>query len=110
MGCLTPRGSIVHVRWVMPVIIVWFIWCVRNKANFEGEVQRLESIIFRVTEFMHLLEMVGSIVLDDCKGDRSVYLVQNFAKQKLKNVSVAIVHWNTAPSRLFKLNTDALVR
>lgn len=69
----------------------------------------LANTIFKIQEFLHLMEVACTISMGNCKGDERVYLFWNCSSLVKRKSSSVIVSWNALPLGNFKLNTDALV-
>lgn len=48
-----------HIHVLVPLFILWFIWCARNAARFEGAPMVAHCIIGQVGD---LVEQLGSLI------------------------------------------------
>lgn len=92
-----PNDSLEHIRSGMPVIIAWFIWYVRKQTRFEGFLDSSVSLIYKIQEFLQLMELAGIIWMTNCTGDERVYLhpwmfLGRLHRQDLSS-SIQMIQW-----------------
>ncbi|XP_027171434.1 uncharacterized protein LOC113771000 [Coffea eugenioides] len=96
-----------HIRVLVPIAALWFLWRARNQARFEGSPMAAESIIWQVGHFIELLgkaQKLGRAF----SGDRDCIWAGGLRGTGSVH-RPALVAWIKPPSPVLKLNTDACV-
>nr|XP_027124187.1 uncharacterized protein LOC113740870 [Coffea arabica] len=95
-----------HIRVIVPVASLWFIWRARNHAHFEGSRMSAERIIGQVG---NLIEQLGDAqkLGRAFRGDGDCVWAKG--RQVVAGRSPSLVAWVKPPTQYLKLNTDASV-
>nr|XP_027077000.1 uncharacterized protein LOC113700749 [Coffea arabica] len=97
-----------HIRVILPLLILWFIWKGRNKARFEGVSMSSDQVIDQVCAFVEQLGRGGLLKFEFFKGDTDCDWVK-LGKVKGKLVQLRAFPWAKPTGQAVKLNTDASV-
>ena len=102
-------GRVDHIRCVVPVTILCFLWCARNESKFQGIAFSLDKIIFKIDCFLYLLGSLSTISVSQLKGDENSAITAWFTVSSGSPTGLHPVCW-ISPSNGFKLYTDASVK
>ncbi|XP_071939022.1 uncharacterized protein [Coffea arabica] len=97
-----------HIRVILPLLILWFIWKGRNKARFEGMSMSSDQVTNQVCALVEQLGRGGLFKLEFFKGDTDCDWVK-FGKAKNKLIQLRAFSWVKPTGQAVKLNTDASV-
>lgn len=81
----------------------------RNKAKLQGKIEETIIIILKIDNFLQLMVSSGTISMINCKGDETIYLVQNAHRPLPRKIVAKAVQYKTPPLGKFKLNSDVSV-
>ncbi|KAL0291297.1 UNVERIFIED_CONTAM: putative ribonuclease H protein [Sesamum radiatum] len=96
-----------HIRDVIPLLILWNIWNLRNDSKYEGVAFKASTIIRKTMTYLHNLQKSGIINTEHVKGDLfSINSLHINIQQKVQRQKAIIVHWRKPPEGWYKLNTD----
>lgn len=102
------RVSVEHVRVVVPLLILWFIWRERNSSRFEGLLMRSQHVVYQVDSLLDQLGRAGCFRQVHFRGDKDCAL-SSFARRIHVRHRVMAVHWEKPMFGTLKLKTDASV-
>ncbi|XP_027182050.1 uncharacterized protein LOC113780450 [Coffea eugenioides] len=102
------KVSTTHVRVLVPLLVLWFIWKSRNSARFEAASATPAQVIFRIEEFLDHMGTSHAFSRTSFAGDRDCPWAR-FGGPFRRDKDVAPVAWKKPPPGWLKLNTDASV-
>ncbi|KAL0281810.1 UNVERIFIED_CONTAM: putative ribonuclease H protein [Sesamum radiatum] len=103
----TRLGTKSHIRDVIPLLILWNIWNLRNESKYEGVAFKASNIIRKTMTYLHNLQKSGILETDHVKGDLfSISSLHIHIHQKTQRHKAITVHWRKPPEGWYKLNTD----
>ncbi|KAL0293316.1 UNVERIFIED_CONTAM: putative ribonuclease H protein [Sesamum radiatum] len=103
----TRLGTKSHIRDVIPLLILWNIWNLRNESKYEGVAFKASNIIRKTMTYLHNLQKSGILETDHVKGDLfSISSLHIHIQQKTQRHKAITVHWRKPPEGWYKLNTD----
>nr|XP_027096084.1 uncharacterized protein LOC113715980 [Coffea arabica] len=97
-----------HIRTVVPIVILWFLWKARNKALFEGEIFEARRVVSAVDEFVKQLGATARLSAAHFRGDMGDPWIGRCTRP-VKRKTAQAVSWSRPPWQHVKLNTDASV-
>ncbi|KAL2237447.1 UNVERIFIED_CONTAM: putative ribonuclease H protein [Sesamum indicum] len=96
-----------HIRDILPPLIMWNTWTCRNAAIFEGAPFKPNRIISQTLNYLQLLGKTNLMRSIHWKGDRSVASLFKISLPPQKTSSkISIVKWIKPDRGWFKLNMD----
>nr|XP_027118574.1 uncharacterized protein LOC113735787 [Coffea arabica] len=95
-----------HIRVLVPLAALWFIWRSRNQARFEGVRMRAEHIVWEVGNLMELLGEARKLDRS-FQGDGDCIWARE--RRRLGLGRQPMLAWTRPPEQGLKLNTDASV-
>ncbi|XP_071924888.1 uncharacterized protein [Coffea arabica] len=96
-----------HIRVLVPMAALWFIWRSRNQARFEGSRMRADHIIWEVGNLMEFLGEAQKLGRS-FQGDEDCIWARGRRRVGVCRQSM-LVAWSRPPAQGLKLNTDASV-
>ncbi|KAL0340346.1 UNVERIFIED_CONTAM: putative ribonuclease H protein [Sesamum radiatum] len=102
----TPFHSDIHIRTLIPFLILWFTWTQRNAAKYRGVPFSTDSIILEVQRHLRTLYAARTLTSTQWKGDLHRAAVMGFIFRQQVPRAPSIVRWHAPPPSWFKLNTD----
>ncbi|CDP18110.1 unnamed protein product [Coffea canephora] len=102
------RVSTTHVRVLIPLLVLWFIWKSRNSARFEAGSITPAQVIFRIEEFLDQMGKARAFSRASFAGDRDCPWAGLDGPYK-RDKGVVPVSWEKPSLGWVKLNTDASV-
>ncbi|XP_071917045.1 uncharacterized protein [Coffea arabica] len=97
-----------HIRVILPLSILWFLWKGLSKARFEGMSMLSNQIINQVCTFLDQLGR-GSLLRVEYFKEDTDYAWVHYGKVNEKLVQFRAFSWVKSPEQAMKLNTDASV-
>nr|XP_027093592.1 uncharacterized protein LOC113713995 [Coffea arabica] len=97
-----------HIRTVVPLVILWFLWKARNKALFEGEIFEARRVVSLVDGFVKQLGAATKFLTCHFRGYMRDPWV-GLCTRPMKWKTAQAVSWKRPPLHHVKLNTDASV-
>ncbi|XP_071917245.1 uncharacterized protein [Coffea arabica] len=97
-----------HIRTVVPLVILWFLWKARNRALFKGEIFEARRVVSSVDGFVKQLEAATKLLACHFRGDMRDPWV-GLCTRPMKRKTAQAVSWKRPPLHHVKLNTDASV-
>ncbi|KAL0411072.1 UNVERIFIED_CONTAM: hypothetical protein Slati_3696900 [Sesamum latifolium] len=97
--------SILHVRTLVPFLILWFIWTQRNAAKYDVVQFSTNNIIFEVQRHLRTLYAACILPSTQWKGDLHQAVAMGFVFRPTVPRAPRVVRWATPSSAWFKLNS-----
>ncbi|XP_027171611.1 uncharacterized protein LOC113771199 [Coffea eugenioides] len=105
----SSNGRLDHVRCVIPVVVLWFLWRSRNDARF-GNLHPVHSkVIFEANGWLVAKGAACMLNKVQLEGDMDTYFARFFRVKPAKSFCLKAISWMKPPRGSFKLNTDASV-
>ncbi|KAL0449157.1 UNVERIFIED_CONTAM: hypothetical protein Slati_1472100 [Sesamum latifolium] len=82
-----------HVRSLIPVLVLWFIWNMRNQAKHNDVIFRPNTVIRNVYNYLWRLYQAGALRAVHWKGDRDIVARLGFHYQRMPQPQPLIVRW-----------------
>ncbi|KAL0454967.1 UNVERIFIED_CONTAM: putative ribonuclease H protein [Sesamum latifolium] len=96
-----------HIRDVIPILILWNIWYLRNASKHEGVPFKANTIIRKTTTYLQNLYKSGLMKSEFIQGDFfAINSLHIPIQSKAHHQRATIVHWRKPQEGWFKLNTD----
>ncbi|KAL0295554.1 UNVERIFIED_CONTAM: putative ribonuclease H protein [Sesamum angustifolium] len=102
----TPFHSDLHIRTLIPFLILWFTWTQRNAAKYRGVPFSTDSIILEVQRHLRTLYAARTLTSTQWKGDLHRAAIMGFIFRRQVPRAPSIVRWHAPSPSWFKLNTD----
>ncbi|KAL0283458.1 UNVERIFIED_CONTAM: putative ribonuclease H protein [Sesamum angustifolium] len=102
----TPFHSDLHIRTLIPFLILWFTWTQRNAAKYRGVPFSTDSIILEVQRYLRKLYAARTLTSTQWKGDLHRAAIMGFIFGRQVPRAPSIVRWHAPSPSWFKLNTD----
>ncbi|KAL0284234.1 UNVERIFIED_CONTAM: hypothetical protein Sradi_7205300 [Sesamum radiatum] len=102
----TPFYSDLHIRTLIPFLIVWFTWTLRNAVKYRGIPFSTDGIILEVQRHLRTLYAARTLTSTRWKGDLHRATVMGFIFRQTVPRAPSIVPWRAPSLSWFKLNTD----
>ncbi|KAK4384122.1 putative ribonuclease H protein [Sesamum angolense] len=102
----TPFHSDLHIRTLIPFLILWFTWTQRNAAKYHGIPFSTDGIILEVQHHLRTLYAARTLTSTQWKGDLYQAAVMGFIFCQTVPRAPSIVRWCAPSPSWFKLNTD----
>ncbi|KAL0444852.1 UNVERIFIED_CONTAM: putative ribonuclease H protein [Sesamum latifolium] len=100
-------GTKPHIRDVIPLLILWNIWNLRNDSKYEGVVFKASIIIRKTMTYLHNLHKSGIMKTDHAQGDLfAMNSLHIHLQPKAQRQKAIIVHWRKPQEGWYKMNTD----
>ncbi|XP_027124270.2 uncharacterized protein [Coffea arabica] len=105
----SSNGRLDHVRCVIPVVVLWFLWRSRNDARF-GNLHPVHSkVIFEANGWLVAKGAACMLNKVQLEGDMDTYFARFFRVKPAKSFCLKAISWMKPPRGTYKLNTDASV-
>lgn len=94
-----------HVRVLIPLLVLWFVWKGKNLARFQADSFTSAQVIFQIEEFLgqigrvNLFTVASFICDSDCPW-------LGFGRPHHRKIRIQLVFWSQPSLGCFKLNTD----
>ncbi|KAL0325047.1 UNVERIFIED_CONTAM: hypothetical protein Sradi_5074000 [Sesamum radiatum] len=98
--------SDLHIRMLLPFLILWFTWMQRNAAKYRGVQLPTDGIIIEVQHHLRKLYAIRTLTSTHWKGDLHQAWAMGFVIRKMVLRALSFVRWSTPSPSWFKLNTD----
>nr|XP_027086420.1 uncharacterized protein LOC113708150 [Coffea arabica] len=92
-----------HIRTIVPVLILWFLWKTRNRACFEAG-----GVVAMIEDFVEQLGVAKMLSRCHFRGDYEDKWAR-LGTLETRRSEVVVVSWKRPPRFSVKLNTDASV-
>ncbi|KAL0463143.1 UNVERIFIED_CONTAM: hypothetical protein Slati_0201900 [Sesamum latifolium] len=102
----TPFHSDLHIRTLVPFLILWFTWTQRNAAKYDRVQFSTNNIIFEVQRHLRTLYAARVLTSTQWKGDLHRAMAMGFIFRPTVPRAPRIVRWATPSPAWFKLNSD----
>ncbi|KAL0298881.1 UNVERIFIED_CONTAM: putative ribonuclease H protein [Sesamum radiatum] len=102
----TPFHSDLHIRTLIPFLILWFTWTQRNAAKYRGVPFTTDGIILEVQRHLRTLYAARTLTSTQWKGDLHQAVIMGFIFCQKAPRAPSIVRWRAPSPSWFKLNTD----
>ncbi|KAL0451234.1 UNVERIFIED_CONTAM: hypothetical protein Slati_1101500 [Sesamum latifolium] len=102
----TPFHSDLHIRTLVPFLILWFTWTQRNAAKYDGVQFSTNTIIFEVQRHIRTLYTARFMTSTQWKGDLHRAMAMGFTFRPMTPRAPRVVRWATPSPAWFKLNSD----
>ncbi|KAL0325149.1 UNVERIFIED_CONTAM: putative ribonuclease H protein [Sesamum radiatum] len=102
----TPFHSDLHIRTLIPFLILWFTWTQRNAAKYRGLPFSTDGIILEVQRHLRTLYEARTLMSTQWKGDLHQAAIMGFIFRQQVPRAPSIVRWCAPSPSWFKLNTD----
>ncbi|KAL0283183.1 UNVERIFIED_CONTAM: putative ribonuclease H protein, partial [Sesamum radiatum] len=103
----TSFGTKPYIRDVIPLLILWNIWNLRNESKYEGVAFKASTIIRKTVTYLNNLQKCGIMDTEHVKGDlftlNSLHIP---IQQKSQRQKATTVHWRKPQEGWYKLNMD----
>nr|XP_027071886.1 uncharacterized protein LOC113696707 [Coffea arabica] len=101
-------GQVDHIRTVVPTLILWSLWKLRNHARFENLAFSAQQVIVMVNVFVDQLGAARILNATHFRGDGNNPWAAWVGRQA-RRVECRTVSWQRPSPHYYKLNTDASV-
>ncbi|XP_071933097.1 uncharacterized protein [Coffea arabica] len=105
----SSNGRLDHVRCVIPVVVLWFLWRSRNDARFGNIHPVYSKVIFDANGWLVAKGAACMLNRVQLEGDMDTYFARYFRIKPAKSFCLKAISWMKPPRGSFKLNTDASV-
>ncbi|KAL0301642.1 UNVERIFIED_CONTAM: hypothetical protein Sradi_6441000 [Sesamum radiatum] len=96
-----------HIRLVLPILILWFIWTERNDSKHRHMGFQSKRVIWRIHNYLWCLHVSKELGPKQWRGDMHVAAKLGFQISHLKQEkNIVIVRWIKPRGHGMKLNTD----
>nr|XP_027090418.1 uncharacterized protein LOC113711451 [Coffea arabica] len=102
-------GRLDHVRCVIPVVVLWFLWRSRNDARFGNVSSACFKVISDINGWLVALGAARMLKRSQLEGDTDTYFARYFQLKPHKSFFPQAISWRKPPRGAVKLNTDASV-
>ncbi|XP_027155903.1 uncharacterized protein LOC113756420, partial [Coffea eugenioides] len=102
-------GRLDHVRCVIPVVVLWFLWRSRNDARFGNVPSACFKVISDINGWLVALGAARMLKRSQLEGDTDTYFARYFQLKPHKSFCPQAISWRKPPRGAVKLNTDASV-
>ncbi|KAL0288269.1 UNVERIFIED_CONTAM: hypothetical protein Sangu_2666000 [Sesamum angustifolium] len=102
----TPFHSDLHIRTVIPFLILWFTWTQRNAAKYHGVPFTTDGIILEVQRHLRTLYGARTLTSTQWKGDLHQAAVMGFIFRQQAPRAPSIMRLRVPSPSWFKLITD----
>ncbi|KAL0294787.1 UNVERIFIED_CONTAM: hypothetical protein Sradi_6868100 [Sesamum radiatum] len=102
----TPFHSDLHIRTLVPFLILWFTWTQRNAAKYDGPRFLATNIIFAVDRHLRTLYAARILTSTQWKGYLHRAVAMGFIFRPTVPWALRVVRWTTTSPSWFKFNSD----
>ncbi|XP_071920617.1 uncharacterized protein [Coffea arabica] len=102
-------GRLDHVRCVIPVVELWFLWRSRNDARFGNVPSACFKVISDINGWLVALGAARMLKRSQLEGDTDTYFARYFQLKPHKSFCPQAISWRKPPRGAVKLNTNASV-
>ncbi|KAL2223930.1 UNVERIFIED_CONTAM: hypothetical protein Sindi_3080400, partial [Sesamum indicum] len=102
----TPFHSDLHIRTLVPFLILWSTWTQRNAAKYHGAHFTATGTILEVQRHLRTLYAARIMTSIQWKGDLHRALAMGFCFRPIAPQAPRVVRWSTPSPAWFKLNSD----
>ncbi|KAL0449169.1 UNVERIFIED_CONTAM: putative ribonuclease H protein [Sesamum latifolium] len=95
-----------HIRILIPILILWFAWRMRNDVKFNNIRFSAQRIIRNVCAYLSRLHKAQGMKAKNWKGDLLVAAKMGFFFPKTTPQSPKVIRWRYPIEGWWKLNTD----
>ncbi|KAL2475249.1 Uncharacterized protein Adt_35985 [Abeliophyllum distichum] len=99
-----------HIRTIIPLLILWFIWTARNDAKHRDIAMDPRRIIWRVYHTISLLHTGRLFRHIHWRGDMDIAPIFGVIITTPSHPPPTLVFWRTPPVGSYKINTDGCVK
>ncbi|KAL2510965.1 RNase H domain-containing protein [Abeliophyllum distichum] len=99
-----------HIRMIIPLLILWFIWIARNDAKYWDIFMEPRRIIWRIYYTISLLHTGRLFWIIYWRGDIDIAHLFGISLTTLLLPPPVLVYWHTPPMGSYKVNTDGCVK
>ncbi|KAL2475340.1 Uncharacterized protein Adt_36076 [Abeliophyllum distichum] len=99
-----------HIRTIVPLLILWFIWTARNDAKYQDISMEPKRIIWKVYHTISLLHTSHLFRVIHWRGDMDITPLFGISLTTPSLPPPVLVYWRTPPGRSYKINTDGCVK
>ncbi|KAL2471104.1 Uncharacterized protein Adt_39240 [Abeliophyllum distichum] len=99
-----------HIRTIIPLLILWFIWTARNDAKHRDIAMEPRRIIWRVYHTISLLHTGRLFRHIHWRGDMDIAPMFGVIITTPSHPPPTLVFWRTPPVGSYKINTDGCVK
>ena len=102
------KVSAVHVRVLVPLLVLWFIWKSRNLARFQAGIFTPTQVISQIEEFLGQMGRARAFARPSFAGDRDCPWA-SLCNPSRRDIGAMLVSWEKPLTGWLKLNSDASV-
>ncbi|KAL0286327.1 UNVERIFIED_CONTAM: putative ribonuclease H protein [Sesamum angustifolium] len=102
----TPFHSDLHIRTLLPFLILWFTWTQGNAVKYRGVPFTTDGIILEVQCHLRTLYAARTLTSTQWKGYLHQAAIMDFIFRQQAPQAPSIVRWRAPSPSWFKLNTD----
>ncbi|XP_071906033.1 uncharacterized protein [Coffea arabica] len=102
-------GRLDHIRCVIPVVVLWFLWRSRNDARFGNIPSTCAKVIFNINGWLAVAGAARMLSRGQLEGDMDTYFARYFRIKPVKALCPKVISWMKPPRGSVKMNTDASV-
>ncbi|KAI3461929.1 hypothetical protein Pfo_018592 [Paulownia fortunei] len=106
----TPFSNTTHIRTIIPLLILWFLWTERNDSKHRNTGFYPSRVIWKVHNHLYLLFKCRKLTSTLWRGDLEIAARLGYHFITGKTKKTIQVHWAKPQSGWFKLNTDGASR
>ncbi|KAI3473655.1 hypothetical protein Pfo_031429 [Paulownia fortunei] len=106
----TPFSNTTHIRTIIPLLIIWFLWTKRNDSKHRNTGFYPSRVIWKVHNHLYLLFKCRKLTSTLWRGDLGITARLGYHFIIGKTKKTIQVHWAKPQSGWFKLNTDGASR
>ncbi|KAI3473497.1 hypothetical protein Pfo_031457, partial [Paulownia fortunei] len=106
----TPFSNTTHIRTIIPLLILWFLWTERNDSKHRNTGYYPSRVIWKVHNHLYLLFKCRKLTSTLWRGDLGIAARLGYHFIIGKTKKTIHVHWAKPQSGWFKLNTDGASR
>ncbi|KAL2540715.1 Uncharacterized protein Adt_01693 [Abeliophyllum distichum] len=99
-----------HIRTIIPLLILWFLWTARNDAKHRDIAMEPRRIIWRVYHTISLLHTGRLFRHIHWRGDMDIAPLFGVIITTPSPPPPTLVFWRTPPVGSYKINTDGCVK
>ncbi|XP_042031078.1 uncharacterized protein LOC121777785 [Salvia splendens] len=100
------RAPVMHISFLVPSLIAWFLWTERNDCKYGGRPFRHSHVIWQVTHHLHVLVLAGKLAPTHWRGCAPSIDFMSFSPRQ-RVLRSFVVLWHPPDAPWVKLNTDS---